>query len=121
VYDPELNQSCVGYGDAELLESSYLFRLSKRMLGAGYDNRDDNNGYYKDIIKENDSNVPNSGNKNDQFEWYKSPAYPIYKDVYDEKYKIRWAFQYNPTWAQALNLMNRRRMYFGDAGMDGII
>ena len=121
VYDPDLNQSCVNdYGSGEVLDNSYLFRLSKRMLGSGYDNRDDKNGFYKEIIKENDTNVPNIDNKNDQFEWYKSPAYPIYKDVYDEKYKIRWAYQYNPTWAQALNLMNRRRMYFGDAGMNGL-
>ena len=124
VYDPNLNQSCPTYGEPaanQTLQDSYLFQTARKMLGSGYDNRDENNGYYKELLKENGSPpIPGSGNRNDQFEWYKSPAYPVHKDPYDEDYKIRWKFQYNPTWAQALNLMNRRHMYFGDAGMEGL-
>ena len=38
----------------------------------------------------------------------------MWENYCDEDYKIRWHIQPNPTWGQALNLMNRRWLYFGD-------
>lgn len=96
------------------LGETYMFQTQNKMLCSGYDSTE--NSFYKNLLKENDSSIPNSGNHDDRKEWYKSPCYPMYKAYPDER-KIRWHFQPNPTWGQALNLMNRRHLYFGDNGI----
>ena len=83
-------------------------------LSSGYDSNS-GPGFYKNQIK---LETDKDGTR-DQPEWYKSPVYPIYEngpELGDEQSKTRWRFSPNPTWAQALNLMNRRHMYFGDNG-----
>lgn len=85
-----------------------------RFLSSGYDSNS-GPGFYKNQIK---LETDKDGTR-DQPEWYKSPVYPIYENgpaLGDEQSKTRWRFSPNPTWAQALNLMNRRHMYFGDNG-----
>ena len=106
-----------GYGN------TYMFDVQNRMLCSGYDSTE--NDTYKNLLKENDNNITtNSGHDDDRKEWYKSPCYPHYKDYEDgidgtaNGFDIRWNFQPNPTWAQSLNLMNRRHMYFGDEMVD---
>ena len=120
-YDPI--QSAASYECPDYypgMQNTYLYRLQQQLLGSGSENNNDN-GYYRDLILENDSLA--GGTDKDQKEWYKSPIYPVFKDFGADNnngYKIRWKFQYNPTWAQALNLMNRRHMYFGDNGNSGL-
>ena len=84
-----------------------------RLLSSGYDNND-RPGYYKNEIKL----LTDKDGERDQPEWYKSPVYPVYENgpTIDNPSKTHWRFSPNPTWAQALNLMNRRHMYFGDNG-----
>jgi len=90
-----------------------------RLLCSGYDNND-KNAYYKAEIEQYQED--GSGTR-DQPEWYKSPAYPIWQNTnYDDiesnqgNRSVRWRVSPDPSWAQTLNLINRRAMYFGDTG-----
>ena len=101
-------------------ESSKQYRLIQRkLLSAGYDQYD-RNGEYKRLIKDVSDGVEDCGNwdvarsfnTNDQVQWYKSPAYQTVKGAFR---RLRFKAATEPTYAQALNLMNRRAMYFGEA------
>ena len=96
-------------------EPTVMSPFTGKLLSSGYDNYD-KPGYYKNQIKE----LTGKDGERDQPEWYKSPVYPVYKngpsDADENPSRTHWRFSPNPTWAQALNLMNRRGMYFGDNG-----
>lgn len=98
-------------------EPTPMSPFTGRLLSSGYDNMD-RPGYYKNEIKL----FTDKGGERDQPEWYKSPVYPVSKqgpsaDPEDQS-NTHWRFSPNPTWAQALNLMNRRQMYFGENGLE---
>ncbi|NDB30178.1 hypothetical protein EB151_11590, partial [archaeon] len=79
-------------------------RTMARLVGSGYDKRTDN--YYGSLFK----------GPNDEGDWYKSPVYPTFNN--NNKAKIaHWRLNTNPTWSQALNLMNRRGTYFFNSGL----
>ena len=80
--------------------------VQSSLLSSGYDNRV-KKGLYKNQI--------DLGGDKDEIEWYKSPAYPVADKYSNNNYKTRWKCGSQPTWSQALNLMNRRAMYFGDS------
>lgn len=104
---------------AESYRDTTMFDIQQKMLRSGYDNFEKDKFYFK-YLRDNDSNWDSgvfTTNNRDENEWYKSPVYPMYKNYCDEDYALRWFVQPNPTWGQALNLMNRRQMYFGDSGM----
>lgn len=105
--------------------------LQGQLIRSGMDQYS-KNGYYTDIMKDlgagdddacNDWSVANNFNRRDQVQWYKSPAYPVLDDptaveeFFGANKRIRWKLGSEPTWAQALNLLNRRSMFFGDAGI----
>lgn len=108
------DQDCNGIASAE-------YRITaKSIMSAGYDEYS-KNGYYTRQLKEEgdgiedcDWSVANSFNRRDQVQWYKSPAYPVVKG---NNVRIRWKSGSQPTWAQALNLLNRRKMYFGESAI----
>ena len=102
--------------------ASEQFRLYQgKLLSAGYDQYD-RNGEYKRTIKGvsdgidecGDWDVARSFNTDDKVQWYKSPAYPVTKG---NQRRLRFKAAVQPTWSQALNLLNRRKMYFGDANI----
>lgn len=70
------------------------------MAVTGYDARTDK--YYESIY----------GGKNDFADWYKSPVH-IEFDRSNNSANIRkWHLSTNPTWSQAINLLNKRANYF---------
>ena len=89
--------------DMEEMKQEKL-RTQAQLVASGYDKRTDK--YYETLFKGN----------NDEGDWYKSPVYPIYNN--NPKAKIdKWKLNTNPTWAQALNLMNRRGTYFFNSNL----
>ena len=86
--------------------------IRNRLVCSGYDNPQSNNAY-GDII---DTNLGDFSSEGDKITWYKSPAYVrLRKNTVGGK-RYDWLTSTNYTWAQGLNLMNRRSMYFGDSG-----
>lgn len=74
--------------------------LTGQLVHSGYDKRTDK--YYTDIW---------GGIPDDNSEWYKSPVYPLFNNNEDPNI-TKWYLNSNPTYAQGLNLMNRRNQYF---------
>lgn len=89
--------------DGELLITEY----QPLILCSGYDSQ--TKAFYHDLFDE--------GGTKDEKEWYKSPVFPIIES--DSNTKTRWKISPQVTWSQALNLMNRRSMYF-DNGQDSV-
>lgn len=77
--------------------------LKAQLLASGHDARTDD--FYYDLID------ANGGGDKDKGGWYKSPVYPQFKNNSNAKIQD-WKLNPNPTWSQALNLMNRRPAYF---------
>ena len=90
------------------------------------------NGMYTDLLKDlgagdedacEDWSVANNFNRRDQVQWYKSPVYPVLDEptqlesLFGANKRVRWKLGSEPTWAQALNLLNRRAMFYGDTGI----
>jgi hypothetical protein len=74
-------------------------KVMAQVLYSGYDGTADK--FYEDVW----------GGTNDDVEWYKSPVYPVFNN--DSEADIDgWYLGANPTYAQGLNLMNRRSQYF---------
>ena len=107
--------------NADCPEASDEVRLTQgRLMCAGYD-QFSKNGYYTIQLKEQGSGIEDcdwdiarSFNRRDQVQWYKSPAYPVF---FANQKRVRWKLGAQPTWAQSLNLLNRRKMYFGEAAV----
>jgi len=84
------------------------------------------NGYYTNLLKDvgvemDDCNWKGIGrlfNRRDQVQWYKSPVWPaLPKEDVGQERKVKWMINPEPTWGQALNLLNRRAMFFGDTNI----
>jgi hypothetical protein len=107
--------------NSEGTSSAEYREFQGRLLGAGYDQYD-SNGFYKTQIKNvsdgvdlcGNWDVARSFNTNDQVQWYKSPVYQTTKS---SARRLRWKAGIHPTYAQALNLLNRRALYFGEANI----
>lgn len=69
------------------------------MALSGYDGRIDK--YYKTVYGQ--------ASNQDKGAWYKSPVHVRFKD---NGKILDWHLQTNPTWSQAINLLNRRSNYF---------
>jgi hypothetical protein len=98
------------YVPSEGVCNNTMSPFTSKFLFSGYDNNVDDRFYEKEI-----KILTGEGGTRDEIEWYKSPVYPVFKND-DDPSKTRWRCQPSPTLAQALNLMNRRQMYFGDNG-----
>ena len=113
--------SAASVDNTDCPEASDEVRLTQgRLMCAGYD-QFRKNGYYTIQLKEQGSgiedcdwDVARSFNRRDQVQWYKSPAYPVF---FANSKRVRWKLGAQPTWAQSLNLLNRRKMYFGEAAV----
>jgi len=94
-----------GYQEAG--DDLLIIEYQPLILCSGYDSQ--TKSFYHDLFGEN-------GTK-DEKEWYKSPVFPVIES--DNNPKTRWKISPQVTWSQALNLMNRRSMYFGN-GQKGV-
>lgn len=128
LYDPNLDIFGPGYvaddGCQDGAASSGARKVIGQVLRSGLDQYH-KNGYYTNIIKDEGSGiedcdweVSNFFNRRDQVQWYKSPVYPCIKPAgWFTGNRVRWKYSCEPTWGQALNLMNRRAMFFGDTNI----
>ena len=83
--------------------------IQMNFILSGYDNNEEDNKY-KDLYN---GDLINSG---DDAEWYKSPTYPVWKN--NGVGLDLWGCSSEPTWAQHLNLLNKREYFFGDSPLD---
>jgi len=122
-----LSAGFVGDPDCGGDTSATARKITSQLLRSGLDQYH-KNGYYTNIFKDEGDGVEDCSweigrlnNRRDQVQWYKSPVYPVFKPggflVSDDIKKIRWRVAPEPTWAQALNLLNRRKMFFGDTNI----
>lgn len=84
------------------------------------------NGYYTNLLKDIGAQMDDCdwkgigriGNRRDQVQWYKSPVYPVLpEETIGQERKVKWKLGGEPTWGQALNLLNRRTMFFGESNI----
>ena len=118
-----------GCSNVEYIASATARKIISQLLRSGLDQYH-KNGYYTNILKDEgagvedcDWEIARTFNRRDQVQWYKSPCHPVIKEpsnvaaFFGADNRVRWKLGTEPTWGQALNLLNRRTMFFGETNI----